>query len=77
MLEGIAGLDGEGWSSDDLKLMEKIVVEILRHRITMRNAEFSYPITAERVQAIYAGNIEPETFDYVKAEARLGAHAAK
>ena len=68
MLEGIAGLDEEGWSDDDFKLMEELVVDQLKARIRMRNAEFSYPLTEDRVQAIFAGDIAPEPFDFERAE---------
>lgn len=77
MLEGIAGLDSEGWSADEFKLMEELVVDQLQHRVRMRNAEFSFPLTEERVQEVFAGKIEPEPFDYAAAEARLMAHAAE
>ena len=77
MLEGIAGLDREGWSAEELELMEKLVVEQLRHRIHMRNAEFSHPLTEERINAIFEGDIDPEPFDYIAAEAHLMAHAAE
>lgn len=76
MLEGIAGLDQEGWSAADFKLMEDLVVDQLRHRIHMRNAEFSHPLTQERVAAIFDGDITPEPFDYAAAEAHMAAHAA-
>lgn len=76
MLEGIAGLDQEGWSADEFKLMEELVVDQLRHRIHMRNAEFSHPLTEERVAAIFDGDIKPEPFDYAAAEAHMAAHAA-
>ena len=71
MLEGILGLDKEGWSNSELELMGNLVVEQLRLRIHMRNAEFSYPIGEERVAAIFANEIEPEKFDYERAEAAL------
>ena len=77
MLEGIAGLDSEGWSADEFKLMEELVVDQLQHRVRMRNAEVSFPLTEERVQEVFAGKIEPEPFDYAAAEARLMAHAAE
>lgn len=77
MLEGIAGLDQEGWSADEFNLMEELVVDQLRHRVRMRNAEFSFPLSEERVQEIFAGKIEPEPFDYAAAEARLMSHAAE
>lgn len=76
MLEGIAGLDQEGWSAKEFKLMEDLVVDQLRHRIHMRNAEFSHPLTQERVAAIFDGDITPEPFDYAAAEAHMAAHAA-
>ena len=77
MLSGIAGLDREGWSADDFRVMEELVTEQLRQRIRMRNAEFSFPLSEDRVQAIYAGDIAPEPFDFKAAEARLMAHAAE
>lgn len=77
MLEGIAGLDQEGWSAADFALMEELVADQLRHRIRMRNAEFSFPLSEKRVQAIFAGDIAPEPFDFAEAEERLIAHAAE
>ena len=41
------------------------------------NAEFSHPLTEERINAIFAGDIDPEPFDYIAAEAHLMAHAAE
>ncbi len=73
MLAGIIGLDDENRSDADFKLMEKLVVEQLRQRILMRNAEFSFPLSDKRVQEIYAGKIQPERFDYAKAEATMAA----
>ena len=57
--------------------MEELLVDQLRHRVRMRNGEFSFPLGEERVQEIFAGRIEPEPFDYAAAEARLHAHAAE
>ena len=67
MLSGIAGLDDETLSDGDWRLMTELVAEILRHRIHMRNGEFGYPLSGERVAAIFAGDIEPERFDFEKA----------
>lgn len=39
-----------------------------RQRIHMRNAQFSYPLSEERVQAIYRGDIQPLAFDYERAK---------
>ncbi len=38
--------------------------KILLQRIHMRNEQFSYPLSGERIRAIDAGEIEPMTFDY-------------
>jgi hypothetical protein len=71
MLEGIAGIDEEGWSDEEFRLMGELVVAQLRLRIHMRNAEFSFPLTQERIDAIYGGDIEPEPFDFERAEEAL------
>ena len=68
MLSGIIGLDKEGWSEEQFALMGELVAEQLRLRIHMRNAEFSFPLSEDRVQAIFTGDIEPEPFDYARAE---------
>jgi hypothetical protein len=71
MLDGIMGLDGEDWSAEQFSLMGDLVVDQLRLRIPMRNAEFSFPLSQDRVQAIYDGDIEPEKFDYSRAEMEM------
>lgn len=71
MLAGIIGMDQEGWSDADFELMERLVGDQLRARIRMRNAEFSRPLSEERVRAIFAGDITPEPFDFEKAEAAM------
>lgn len=78
MLKGIVGLDGDGRQlrDEDWTLLRDLVVEILRHRIHMRNAEFSFPLPPERVRAIFAGEIAPEPFDYDTAAEIIGAEAA-
>ena len=76
MLQGIVGLDAEGLSDGDWETMERLVVDLLKHRIHMRNGQFSYPLSAERIEAIYAGEIEPERFDYDRAESLMRAQAA-
>ena len=77
MLEGIAGLGREGWSAEEFKLMEELVVSQLRHRVLMRNAEFSFPLSEERISAIFGGEIEPEPFDYMAAGSLLALEAAE
>mgnify|MGYP006201734115 FL=1 len=62
-------------SAADYELMTDLVIKQLRARIKMRNAEFSLPLSEERVEAIYNGDIEPEPFDFDKAaEAMAAAH---
>lgn len=71
MLEGIVGLDEEGLSNEQFELLGTLVVEQLRLRIRMRNAEFSFPLGEDRIRAIDGGDIAPETFDYARAEAAM------
>ena len=68
MLGGIAGIVQEGLADADWRLMEKLIAEQLRHRICMRNAQFSRPLPEERVQAIFRGEIPPIEFDYRRAQ---------
>jgi hypothetical protein len=67
MLSGISGIAEEGLTESDWSLLQKLIVEQLRQRIRMRNAQFSYPLAEERVQAIYKGDIQPLAFDYERA----------
>lgn len=71
MLAGIAGIAEENLKDDDWALLERLAVEQLRRRIRMRNAQFSFPLAEERVQAIYRGDIQPLKFDFERA--RLAA----
>lgn len=68
MLSGIAGIAEEGLADADWKLLETLLAEQLKQRIRMRNAQFSFPLSEERVQAIYRGNIQPLQFDYERAQ---------
>ena len=67
MLEGVIGLDDAEYSSEDLERMSDLVVTLLQARIDMRNGQFSYPLSADRIAAITAGDIEPITFDFETA----------
>ena len=73
MLRGIAGIAEENYSESEWKLLGELLVEQLRQRIRMRNAQFSYPLAETRVQAIYRGKIEPLEFDYERAAAAAAA----
>jgi len=68
MLAGIAGIADEYLGDADWKLLETLVSAQLRQRIRMRNAQFSFPVSEERVQAIYGGDIQPLEFDYRRAK---------
>ena len=68
MLAGVAGIDQEGLAAADWKLMEKLVIEQLQQRIRMRNEMFSFPMSDERMQAVFRGEITPVRFDYDKAK---------
>lgn len=68
MLSGIAGIAEENLGEEDWQLLENLAVEQLRQRIRMRNAQFSLPLSEERVQQIYRGDIRPLEFDYRRAQ---------
>jgi hypothetical protein len=68
MLAGIAGIAEENLKESDWQLLQSLATEQLRQRIRMRNAQFSRPLSEERIQAIYGGDIRPLAFDYQKAQ---------
>jgi hypothetical protein len=67
MLRGIADIGNEGFGAADWGLMRELVVEQLKLRIRMRNAQFGLSLAEARVQAIFRGEIEPARFDYARA----------
>jgi hypothetical protein len=69
MCKGIVGLDRDEQSDADWALMTGLSVELATLRIHMRNGQFSYPLSAARIAAIIAGDIEPVAFDFEKAAA--------
>jgi hypothetical protein len=71
MLAGVAGIVEENLPEADWRLLEKLLARQLEQRIRMRNAQFSRPLSEERVQAILRGEIKPLEFDYRRA--RLAA----
>ncbi|MGH7089252.1 MAG: hypothetical protein ACREFQ_10150 [Stellaceae bacterium] len=76
MMRGVIGIDEEGLSESEWEQMAQLTTEQLRMRILMRNAQFSHPLSDERVSEILAGKIEPIAFDFARAETYL-AHAAE
>ena len=69
MCKGIVGLDTGDMSDADWARMTDLSVELATMRIHMRNGQFSYPLSADRISAIVAGDITPVTFDFEKAQA--------
>ncbi len=67
MLAGVAGIADEPLADADWRLMGTLVEIQLQHRIRMRNAQFSYPLSDERVRQILARKIDPLPFDYARA----------
>ncbi len=66
MLKGIAGMDDE-ISEEECQLLEDLTAEQMRYRLHMRNAQFSFPLSEERVSQLCKGSMEPLDFDYARA----------
>jgi hypothetical protein len=67
MCKGIVGLDAEKMPAAEWELLTELSVELAVLRIHMRNGQFSFPLSAERIEAIVGGNIDPVVFDFEKA----------
>jgi hypothetical protein len=67
MCKGIVGLDTGEMSDADWARLTELSVELAILRIHMRNGQFSYPLSADRISAIVAGDIEPVAFNFAKA----------
>lgn len=68
MLAGIAGLELDSLAADDWARLEEMVLEQLRARLHMRDAQFEHPVSRDRLGALCAGSCEPLPFDYARAE---------
>jgi hypothetical protein len=66
MLGGIADLgdSNEMLSAQEWQTLGSLAMAQLQARIHMRNAQFSYPVSAERLAAILNGACAPMPFDY-------------
>ena len=64
MLKGVVALGGYDLDAAGWAMVRDKVVGQLRRRIHMRNGQFSYPLSQDRIQAIHAGDIELIAFDY-------------
>lgn len=67
MLAGIAGIATEGLSAADWRLLGELVVAQMKQRIRMRNEQFGFPLSEQRIAAIFRGEIAPARFDYARA----------
>ena len=76
MTYGLVGIDAVGFNAGDWAELTRLTVEQLRLRLFMRNAQFSHPVSGERMKEILAGKIEPIKFDYAKAETYMDADVA-
>jgi hypothetical protein len=77
MMWGVIGTDMDDLTPGDWKELTEVTCEILRRRLFMRNAQFSHPVSKERMDEILTGKIKPVEFDYAKAETYLNSdHAA-
>ena len=64
MRAGFVGLSRQELSPAEWDEIAAMTTRILLQRIHMRNEQFSFPLLAERIRAIDAGDIEPIQFDY-------------
>ena len=77
MMYGVVGMEIDDLSAADWDELIDVTCAILKLRLYMRNAQFSHPLSDQRIEEIVAGKIEPIAFDYARAETYLqSAHAA-
>jgi hypothetical protein len=76
MMWGVIGIDMDDLTAGDWQELTEVTCEILRLRLFMRNAQFSHPVSTERMTEILAGKIKPIAFDYAKAETYLTSNHA-
>lgn len=63
MVKGITAIGNTPMDDAQWDRLEELALEQLRRRVKMRNEQFSNPLPEDRIQAIYAGDIEPIVFD--------------
>jgi hypothetical protein len=64
MRDGFIGLAREKLTRGQWDEIGEMSRKILLQRIHMRNEQFGFPVTEERICEIEAGRIEPMRFDY-------------
>ncbi len=68
MRSGFIGLAQQELSPPEWEEIAAMTKKILLQRIHMRNEQFSYPLSLERINAIERGDIRPMEFDYTGLE---------
>jgi hypothetical protein len=59
MRAGLLGLDAEGLGATEWRTLEGMATAQARARISMRNAQFGYPLAGEVLASALAGHLEP------------------
>jgi hypothetical protein len=75
MLLGIAGADEAALSPADWATLTRTTIEQMKKRILMRNAQFSRPVSEERLAELLAGKATPVKFDFEHAARLMNKHA--
>jgi len=75
MLLGIIESDDSSLSDSDWDTLIQYTIEQMKSRILMRNAQFSYPVTGQRLEELLAGRAEPVHFDFRVAQQLLDGDA--
>jgi hypothetical protein len=68
MRSGFIGLAKQDLAAAEWDEVAAMTKKILLQRIHMRNEQFSYPLSTQRIKAIDAGDIAPMEFDYTGLE---------
>lgn len=76
MMWGVIGVEIDELTAGDWRELTEVTCEILRLRLSMRNSQFSHPVSDARMKEIFAGKIAPIEFDYARAETYLTAKRA-
>ncbi|MBP6725516.1 MAG: hypothetical protein KA137_11780, partial [Halioglobus sp.] len=74
MLLGIIETDNYALTGPDWDTLIQYTVEQMKSRILMRNAQFSFPVSGQRLDDLLAGRAEPVHFDFENAREALSLH---
>lgn len=61
---GLVGLARQELPATQWEELAEAITAVLRQRLRMRNEQFSYPVSPERLRALDAGGAAPLAFDY-------------